>query len=77
MIYTPSQVHDKFIFVYDNVLPKPICIEIIEKFENSEHKFSGVMASGLSDRKKSTELYINPKESLWKNIDDSLYNTIL
>lgn len=68
-----TEVHERFVFVYDNVLAKDTCQTIINSFEASEEKTIGKTASGISNKKKSTELYIDPNHKKWELIDNLLF----
>lgn len=62
------------ICVYDNVLPKELCQEIIKKFDKDERKYKGLI--GVDKRvnveiKDTTDLCISKLED-WKDIDNKL-----
>lgn len=69
-----AAVHERFIHVYDNALSPATCGAIIARFERSSGHFTGRTASGVSKNKKSLELYIDPREALWADIDREIFN---
>lgn len=72
-MHNPTEIHNDFIFVYDKVISETACSEIIEKFKESNKKFLGRTTSGISDKKKSKEVYIDKNDLYWKQIDDMLF----
>lgn len=69
----PTAIHERFIFVYDDVIPEPFCREIIQGFEKDPETFQGKTASGISPVKQSRELYIDPAREPWKGVDQRLF----
>ena len=67
---------DNLIYITPDGLPKDVCSEIINRFERSDEKVKGMTTKGINeDMKKSTELFISPKEE-WKDIDDIIYKSM-
>jgi hypothetical protein len=48
----------EFIYECEDVFPVSFCNRVIEKFEKSDLKFKGIVGSGLSTSKKSTDVRI-------------------
>jgi hypothetical protein len=48
----------EYVYEVSNVIPKSLCDEIIEKFENDPDKRPGVTSIGLDEKKKTTDLII-------------------
>lgn len=68
----------EFIYEIENVLPKDVCEQIIERFKNDNTKHpSKVGPEGRLDAniRKSTTLMISGAEQ-WKDIDDILYKAL-
>lgn len=66
----------EYIYEVHDIVPQPLCIEIIEKFENDHDKKLGTLGIGKTvvneDIKKTTDLSIYDKPE-WKTICDQLY----
>lgn len=65
----------KFIRVYNNVIPKKLCKEIVKLFEASpEYQDAGKTASGYvnEDFKITTDIHLPMDNKQWKEIDDKL-----
>jgi len=62
----------EYVYEVSNVIPKSLCDEIIEKFENDPDKRPGLTSAGLDEKiKKTTDLIIY-NEPEWKVINDKL-----
>ena len=65
-----------YISIFDNVLDSSMCINIIERFEKSDHKKRGVVGSGLDTKiKKTFDLHLSSYEE-WKDVDTLLFKKI-
>ena len=61
---------DPFIWVYNDVVPKGKCQEIIERFENDNNHHQGITGRGLDlESKNSLDLLISRLDD-WKDIDN-------
>jgi Rps23 Pro-64 3,4-dihydroxylase Tpa1-like proline 4-hydroxylase len=72
-----SITNDFYIYSIKNSLSKPLCKEIIEKFEKEEGKLAGITFAGEDKNIKDTtdfHLCRNPDE--WKDIDKVLSNEL-
>lgn len=68
-----SPPNDFFIFESENKLCPHLCDELIELFEKSDNKYSGVTGSGLNKKiKDTTDLLLNNIEN--KKYDTELFN---
>jgi len=62
----------EYIYEAHDIVPKELCQEIIEKFENDPDKTPGSIGPGIIDTiKKTTDLVIYPKDA-WKDIYQQL-----
>ena len=65
-----------YLFIKRNVLDEDFCKHCIDKFNNDEERYEGVVFDGIRpDMKKSTDLTISDKER-WKE-EDTVFHNIL
>jgi len=64
-------MNDPYIWQAENTLPLDFCNHCIEKFENDNNKYDGIVGHGVNpDLKKSTDLLINHKNYYENWIDE-------
>lgn len=63
--------HGNFIYEFSNILSPEFCKNAITKFEGDRRKVPGRSYTGLSDTKKSTDLYFTTMPE-WENEDKVL-----
>jgi hypothetical protein len=69
--------NDKYIFIIKNSLSKPLCYEIIERFEKQENKRDGNIATGVNkETKDTTDFHLMEDSENWKDIDKVLSNEL-
>ena len=74
----PSFIRDRdFIFEIPNALDKDFCKDIIEKFENDDRKYEGVIGGGIVKRnvKSTYDLTLSDKDDYHKE-DDVFFNSL-
>lgn len=66
--------------IYDNVLDKQVCADIIHQFDNESKVYPGITRSGyFAEIKKTTDFSLNIDSNTseaWKHIDDTLYTAL-
>lgn len=66
-----------FIYQYPNSIPKILCEDIIQLFEEEQDKYEGVVISGLNKNVKDTTDFVIPKRNdKWKKIEKFLYKEL-
>ena len=68
---------DTYVLINKTSLSKPLCNEIIERFERQENKRDGSIASGIfKDIKNTTDFHLCEDSENWKDIDKVLSNEL-
>lgn len=66
----------RYIYIKKDALPKSLCSNLIEKFEQDDRKCHGVVGSGINfDMKRSIDLNISAYED-WYSFDQELYKNL-
>ena len=67
---------EKYIYTVNNVLDSSLCLNIIERFEESDKKKRGVVGIGLNTQiKKTYDLHLSSYDE-WNDIDTILFKNI-
>jgi hypothetical protein len=68
---------DTYVLINKTSLSKPLCNEIIERFERQENKRDGIVMSGVNKEvKDTTDFYLGDGDPDWKDIDKVLTNEL-
>jgi Rps23 Pro-64 3,4-dihydroxylase Tpa1-like proline 4-hydroxylase len=68
---------DTYVLINKTSLSKPLCNEIIERFERQENKRDGSIFSGVKkDIKDTTDFHLCEDSENWKDIDKVLSNEL-
>lgn len=70
-----NRINDIFIYTENKNISKELCKIIIEKFDNDNRKAEGITSLGVSDIKKTTDIFLS-SYSDWKEIDNILFNSL-
>ena len=68
-----NRINDIFIYTENENISKELCKIIIEKFDNDNRKVEGITGLGVSDMKKTMDIFLS-SYSDWIEIDNILFN---
>jgi hypothetical protein len=70
-------MEDFYVLEIKNSLSKPICNEIIERFEAQENKYEGITFGGVNkDTKDTLDFHLSMDNDNWRDIDKVLFNEL-
>lgn len=71
-------INYEYLEIYESVLSKELCKEIIDKFELQTNKYDGITFSGLNKTVKNTTDFhlIKQINGEWNDIDERLYKAL-
>lgn len=68
---------EKYIQVFENVIPESLCDHIINEFENDEKKSEGkIYNNTVGEAKKTIDLFLDHREEKWKSIDSDIFRMV-
>uniref|UniRef100_A0A6C0LS60 Fe2OG dioxygenase domain-containing protein n=1 Tax=viral metagenome TaxID=1070528 RepID=A0A6C0LS60_9ZZZZ len=72
-----SDEYCRYIYVNNTSLSKPLCDEIIQKFEMDESKYEGITAKGINKNIKDTMDFVIPDETNWIKIKKAIHKELV